>query len=101
MAKRLKAHPLRNRYILAKAQTIEEIESLLSKGTAVPPEFEDHVVGCIKQAHEVDVNLKADVMFENLAAKLPGALARDTMETRSIPVPSTTLLRPPKRPLEI
>lgn len=78
MAERLKAHPLfteTDMAILAKAQTIEEIESLLSKGTAVPLEFDDHVVGCIKQAHEVDVNLKADVMFENLAAKASGALA--------------------------
>ena len=74
---RLSNHPLFNENdfaILAKTQTIEVIESLLGKKTAVPLEYEGKIVGCVKQAHEVDPNLKADVMFENLAAKAGGAL---------------------------
>ena len=77
VAERLSSHPLftaADLAILEKAQTLEEIESLLTKKTAVPLEFEGRVVGCVKQAHEVDVNLKAEVMFENLAAKASGAL---------------------------
>ena len=33
------------------------------------------VVGCVKRAHEIDVNLNAHVIFENLVAKASGAMA--------------------------
>jgi hypothetical protein len=35
----------------------------------------NEVVGCIKRAHDVDVNLSAHVIFENLASKASGILA--------------------------
>jgi len=35
----------------------------------------DALVGCVKKAHDVDVNLNAHVMFENLVVKASGVLA--------------------------
>ena len=78
MVEKLADHPLFTEHDLAalqKAQPLAEIQELLEKQTAVPLEFQGQVVGCVKQAHEWDVNLKADVMFENLAAKASGAWA--------------------------
>ncbi|HBG09330.1 MAG: glycine/sarcosine/betaine reductase complex component C subunit beta [Limnochordia bacterium] len=78
MVEKLADHPLFTEQDLAalqKAQPLAEIQELLEKQTAVPLEFQGQVVGCVKQAHEWDVNLKADVMFENLAAKASGAWA--------------------------
>lgn len=77
MRERLSAHPLfteADLNILEKTQTLEQINVLLDHKTAIPLEFEGQVVGCVKQAHEFDANLKADIMFENLAAKASGAL---------------------------
>ncbi|MEB3428470.1 glycine/sarcosine/betaine reductase complex component C subunit beta [Citroniella saccharovorans] len=36
---------------------------------------QDKLVGCVKRAHDVDVNLSAHVMFENLVAKASGLIA--------------------------
>lgn len=78
VTERLNGHPLFNEAdfaILSKTQSQEEINALLEKNTAVPLEFEGKVVGCVKRAHEYDINLSADVMFENLAGKAGGVLA--------------------------
>lgn len=61
--------------VLEKTQNLEQINVLLAHKTAIPLEYAGQVVGCVKQAHEVDANLKADIIFENLAAKASGALA--------------------------
>ncbi|MDO4952733.1 MAG: glycine/sarcosine/betaine reductase complex component C subunit beta [Synergistaceae bacterium] len=37
--------------------------------------YEDKVVGYVKRAHDVDVNLSAHVMFENIVAKASGVLS--------------------------
>lgn len=78
MVEKLASHPLfteQDLAVLGKAQPLADIQELLDKKTAVPLEFQGEIVGCVKQAHEWDVNLKADVMFENLAAKASGAWA--------------------------
>lgn len=78
MIEKLQKHPLfteADAAALQKTTTLEQINNLLEKNTAVPLEFEGKVVGCVKQAHEFDANLKADIMFENLAAKASGAFA--------------------------
>lgn len=78
MVEKLATHPLFTEQDLAnlrKAEPLPAINELLEKGIAVPLEFEGKVVGCVKQAHEWDVNLRADVMFENLASKATGAWA--------------------------
>lgn len=77
MITRLNAHPLFNAAdlgILEKSQSLEQIQSLISQKTAISLEYGGQVVGCVKQAHEFDANLKADIIFENLAAKASGAL---------------------------
>ncbi len=61
--------------ILQKTATADQINTLLENRTAIPLEHGGQVVGCVKRAHEHDLNLKADVMFENLAAKASGVLA--------------------------
>ncbi len=78
LVEKLASHPLfapKDLAVLEKAQPLASITELIGKKTAVPLEFQGALVGCVKQAHEWDVNLKADVMFENLAAKASGAWA--------------------------
>lgn len=77
MVEKLSSHPLfteADLAVLGKTASLQAITELLEKNTAVPLEFQGQVVGCVKQAHEFDANLKADIMFENLAAKASGAL---------------------------
>lgn len=54
---------------------IVDIERLLKEEHAEGLYFNDKLVGCIKRAHDVDINLSAHVMFENLAVKASGAMA--------------------------
>ncbi|NLO66471.1 MAG: glycine reductase [Firmicutes bacterium] len=73
----LKNHPLfteEDLAILTKTAGLDQITTLIENGTAVPLEHGDRIVGCVKQAHEHDANLKAEIMFENLAAKASAAL---------------------------
>lgn len=53
----------------------ELVENLVNKEHSEPIEHEGKLVGCIKRAHDVDVNLNAHVMFENLVVKASGILA--------------------------
>jgi hypothetical protein len=52
-----------------------EIEKLITEQGAEPIYLNNEVVGCIKKAHDVDVNLNAHVIFENLVSKASGMLA--------------------------
>lgn len=74
----LKDHSLFNEQeieLLRTHQSLEQINSQIAAKTAMPLEYKGKVVGCVKRAHEVDANLKATIIFENLAAKASGALA--------------------------
>ncbi len=51
------------------------IESLVSDEHSEPIEHEGKLIGCVKRAHDVDVNLTSHVMFENLVVKASGVLA--------------------------
>lgn len=78
VSSKLSTHPLfspADLAILEKYQSLEQITTLLKNKTAIPLELAGQVVGCVKQAHEHDANLKAEIIFENLAAKASGALA--------------------------
>ena len=78
VSSKLSTHPLfspEDLAILEKHQSLEQIKVLLDNKTAIPLEFNGEIVGCVKQAHEHDANLKAEIIFENLAAKASGALA--------------------------
>lgn len=52
-----------------------EISSLISDSGAEPLYCEGQLVGCVKRAHDVDENLSAHVMIENIASKATSVLA--------------------------
>lgn len=55
--------------------TFENIKELVEVHHAEAIYHENVLVGCVKKAHDVDPNLNAHVMFENLVVKASGALA--------------------------
>ena len=54
---------------------LSEIEALINDDHAEPLYFENQLVGCVKPAHDIDVNLSAHVMHENLMSKASSVLA--------------------------
>ena len=54
---------------------IADIEKLMKEEHAEGLYFNEKLVGCVKRAHDVDINLSAHVMFENLAVKASGVMA--------------------------
>lgn len=54
---------------------IEAINKAIEEAHAEPLYHEGQIVGCVKRAHEIDVNLNAHVIFENLVVKASGAMA--------------------------
>lgn len=53
----------------------EEVRHFVEDEHAEGLYFEDKLVGCVKRAHDIDVNLSAHVMMENLVAKASSVLA--------------------------
>ncbi|WP_459130028.1 glycine/sarcosine/betaine reductase complex component C subunit beta [Guggenheimella bovis] len=53
----------------------EEIEKALAERGAEPLIYKDAIVGCVNRAHDIDANLTAHVIFENLVVKASGAMA--------------------------
>jgi len=74
--KKLAEHPLfkEEAATLAEGVDIKEIEAALGHG-AEAIYNRDKVVGCVKKAHDVDTNLSAHILFENLVSKASGILA--------------------------
>ena len=54
---------------------LEEIEKLINEQGAEPLITGGKTVGCVKRAHDVDENLSAHVIFENLVSKASAILA--------------------------
>ena len=54
---------------------LAEIMDLIENHHAEAIYNEEKVIGCVKKAHDVDVNLNAHVMYENLVVKASGVLA--------------------------
>jgi hypothetical protein len=76
--KKLQKHPLFDEADLAKIKegvALSEIEELISKNHAEGIYVDGKAVGCVKRAHELDTNLNAHTMFENIVVKASGALA--------------------------
>ncbi len=68
-------HDLLKEYVDGlKGSEMSEINSLLEEH-AEPISYEGNVVGCVKKAHDIDQNLNAHVIFENLVVKASGVLA--------------------------
>ncbi len=75
---KLADHPLIKDEFVAKLKDgddIADIEKAINEQHAEALMFNDKVVGCVKRAHDVDVNLNAHVIFENLVSKASGVLA--------------------------
>lgn len=77
--KKLEAHPLitaEQAAILDKnEETLEDIRRLVEEDHAEPLYCEGQLVGAVKRAHDIDVNLSAHVMLENLVTKASCALS--------------------------
>ncbi|MGM0472059.1 MAG: glycine/sarcosine/betaine reductase complex component C subunit beta, partial [Bacillota bacterium] len=54
---------------------LEVIEDLVADGVAEPLLIDQQLVGCVKQAHEDDINLSSHVMLENTVSKASAVLA--------------------------
>src|SRR6056297_3251369 len=54
---------------------IEEITKQIDEYHAEGIYMNGQVVGCVKRAHDIDINLNAHTMFENIVVKASGALA--------------------------
>lgn len=75
---KLANHPLINEKMLARLHqgyTLEEIESDVKNNGALALYSRGKVVGCARRGHEVDENLSAHVLLENIAAKAGGVLS--------------------------
>lgn len=80
---RFAAHPIFSKKDLkALGEGVEfcEIEELVGKHIAEPLYLGEKLVGCVKQAHDIDENLNAHVMLENLMTKASGILALLNLE---------------------
>ena len=76
--KELVNHPLISDELVAKLKDGDdmiEIEKLINEQGAEPIYSNNVIIGCVKRAHDVDVNLNAHVIFENLVSKASGVLA--------------------------
>lgn len=75
---KLEKHPLIQNDQVAKLKEgvdLADIEKYVNEQGAEPIYNEKELVGCVKRAHDVDVNLTSHVMFENLVTKASGVLA--------------------------
>jgi betaine reductase len=74
--KKLSAHPLFEKEAaeLPEGADIKEIEAAIEQG-AEGIYHEGKIVGYVKKAHDVDTNLSAHILFENLVSKASGILA--------------------------
>src|SRR5690606_8313790 len=75
---KLSAHPLIGEDLVSRlkeGEDVSTIESLISNQGAEGIYNNDQLVGCVKKAHDVDVNLTAHILLENLVSKASGVLA--------------------------
>lgn len=75
---KLTAHPLIGDALVAKLKDgddIADIEHAINDQHAEALMHDGKLVGCVKRAHDIDVNLNAHVIFENLVSKASGVLS--------------------------
>jgi hypothetical protein len=61
--------------VMAKGSSIEEIKNEVESNHGEGIYYEGKLVGCVRKAHDIDENLNAHIMLENLVAKASGMLA--------------------------
>ncbi|MFO7814615.1 MAG: glycine/sarcosine/betaine reductase complex component C subunit beta, partial [Halanaerobiales bacterium] len=67
---------------LGDGETQDELQKLVDNHSE-PIYLGDELVGCVKKAHETDINLSAHVIYENLIAKASAVLAMKDLEYRN------------------
>ncbi|WP_425448559.1 glycine/sarcosine/betaine reductase complex component C subunit beta [Dethiothermospora halolimnae] len=75
---KLENHPLISDEMVAKLKDgdeMDEIKKAIDELHAEPIYNENELIGCVKRAHEIDINLNAHTIYENLVVKASGALA--------------------------
>ncbi len=75
---KLEKHPLFDEGLLARIKAGEDgeiIKKFVEEEHAEPLYNNDNLIGCVKRAHDIDVNLNAHVMMENLVSKASNVLA--------------------------
>lgn len=74
---KLSGHPIFKDKIhtLGEGSSIEEIQKIIEESHAEGIYHDGKLVGCVKRAHDIDTNLTAHVLYENLVVKASGALA--------------------------
>ncbi|PAB60797.1 glycine/sarcosine/betaine reductase complex component C subunit beta [Anaeromicrobium sediminis] len=74
---KIEAHPLFKDEVakLKEGEEFEEIEKLVNEQHSEALYHDGKLVGCVKRAHDVDVNLTSHIIFENLVVKASGVLA--------------------------
>lgn len=79
VAEKLAGHELigaeRAEILKKNKETNEEIDQLVAQGQGEGIYCRGNLVGVVKRAHDVDVNLSAHVMFENLSSKASNVLS--------------------------
>ena len=77
MKEKLGEHPLYNESIakLKEGKDLASIEKAIKESAAEAIYNDGKLVGCVRRAHEVDTNLNAHIMYENLVVKASGVLA--------------------------
>ena len=72
------ANPAIDETIVARIKdgsAIDSIKNAVENEAAEPLLYKDELVGCVKRAHEIDVNLSAHTMLENIVSKASSILA--------------------------
>jgi len=74
---KLLKHPLLSKYIgnIKNGIELNLINKEIKNNAAEALYNDGNVVGCVKKAHDVDINLTSHIMFENLVVKASGFLA--------------------------
>ncbi|MGO1469494.1 MAG: glycine/sarcosine/betaine reductase complex component C subunit beta [Tissierella sp.] len=69
---KLNNHPLISEELVSRLKegtNIEEVEKIISEQGGEAIYNNGELIGCVKRAHDIDVNLTSTVLFENLVAK--------------------------------
>ena len=75
---KLSTHPLLKKEQLDRLEAgheAPEIEREVAESGALPLYFDERVVGCCRKGHDIDENLTAYVLLENIASKAGGVLS--------------------------
>ncbi len=75
---KMEAHPLLGESQIKRLEAghaLADIEKEVAEHNALPLYFNNVVVACVRKGHDIDENLSAHVLMENLASKVGGVLA--------------------------